>query len=90
MSTALPVETPEIDETQIGLVDEGRRLEGVIAPLAGEMGSGHPVQLVVDERQELVQSRGISSPPIEEELAYTIVHRDDSLYHNSPVSPDGC
>jgi hypothetical protein len=38
------------DQLEIRLVDEGRGLEGVPGPLAGEASCGQPPQLVVDQR----------------------------------------
>jgi hypothetical protein len=39
----------------VGLVDEGRGVEGVIGPLASQLPTGHRAQLLVDDRQQPVQ-----------------------------------
>ena len=49
-----------VDEPQVGLVDERRRLQGHVPVLALQLPVRHPVQLVVDERHELVQRRQVS------------------------------
>ena len=43
-----------IDQTDVGFVDQGCRLQRVLAALAPEIGAGQAVQLVIDQRQELV------------------------------------
>jgi hypothetical protein len=39
-----------IDESQIGLIDQRRRLQCVIPPFASQVGGGPPVEFVVDDR----------------------------------------
>jgi hypothetical protein len=39
-------------EPEVGLVDEGRRLEGLAGPLAGQLPGGQPAQFVADQREE--------------------------------------
>lgn len=50
---ALPIDSIA-GETQIGLVDKGGRLKGVVWPLPHHVGLSQAVEFVVDERQELV------------------------------------
>ena len=41
-------------EAQVGLVDQGRGLEGLPGPLLGQLLGRQPAQLVIDQRQELL------------------------------------
>jgi hypothetical protein len=41
-------------EAHVGFVHEGRRLEGLPRFLLSELLSGHPAQLVIDQRQEML------------------------------------
>ena len=42
-------------QLDVGLVDEGRGVEGVVGSLASQLPAGHGAQLVVDDRQQPVQ-----------------------------------
>jgi hypothetical protein len=57
----------EIDETQIGFVDERGRLQRVVRPLARHLPSRQPLQLRVNDRQELLQRGLIAILPSGEE-----------------------
>jgi hypothetical protein len=43
----------DADQSQIGLVHQGRGLERLTRRLAGQLPSGQPAQLVVDQRKQL-------------------------------------
>ena len=43
-----------VDQPDVGLVNQGRGLQCVFAALAPEVGAGQTMQLVIDQRQELV------------------------------------
>ena len=51
---AAPLHVLHVDEAQICLIDEGRRLERVPYPLTFHVASGHVAQFLVNERQERV------------------------------------
>ena len=55
MPAVLPVHRPLGEELEVGLVDDGRRVEPVVAPLAGELARGQDFELVVDDRHEAVE-----------------------------------
>jgi hypothetical protein len=44
------------DQTQIRLVNEGRRLERLPRRFVGQIARGQPAQFLIDERQELSRS----------------------------------
>jgi hypothetical protein len=60
----LPVDLALIDETQVDLVDERRRLQRVIHALASELTGSDAAQLGIQERQELVERGGVAATPI--------------------------
>jgi hypothetical protein len=51
MRSILPVDVVLVDEPDVGLVNEGRRLQGVIGTLASELARRHPAQFRIDEWQ---------------------------------------
>ena len=55
--TVLPHGAPLIDETEIGLVHEGRRLQRVVRALAPKAQGGAPPQLAVDGGHQFVARR---------------------------------
>ncbi len=55
-----PVAAPLADEPQVGIVDERRRLQGVALPLAGHLLVSDRVEMLVDDRDELVHGRGLA------------------------------
>jgi hypothetical protein len=55
-------------QAQVGLVDEGRRLQRVPLALAAQLRRGEPLELAVDQREELLVGRGFASPPGLQEL----------------------
>jgi hypothetical protein len=59
----LPPDAIEIDEPQVGLVDERGRLERVAIPLAAHTPMRHPVQLRLDERHQACKRRLIARRP---------------------------
>jgi hypothetical protein len=60
----LPVDLALIDETQVDLVDERRRLQRVIHALASELTGSDAAQLGIQERQELVERGGVAATSI--------------------------
>ena len=57
-----------IDETQEDLVDERRRLETVSGTFPPEMAARHAPQIVIQQRKQAVERRGVSLSPGQEEL----------------------
>ena len=58
MGAVLPVHLFEIDQPQVGFVDERGRLKRVAWPLSRHLSPRQPSQLLVDDRHELLQ-RGL-------------------------------
>ena len=56
-----------IHESQEDLVDESRRLEGVSGRFPPEMAARHPPQLVILQRNQAVERRGVSLAPGQEQ-----------------------
>src|SRR4026207_2405351 len=52
-----------IDESQIGLIDQRRRLQRVIPPFASQVGGSPPVELVVHDWYQLVSRTDIAVAP---------------------------
>ena len=67
MRAVLPPNLPHLDESQVCLVDERRRLQRVTAPLTPNVTRGQPAQLLVDERQERLERAGVALIPGEEQ-----------------------
>ena len=53
-----------VDQADVGFVHQGRGLQRVFAALAAEVGAGQTMQLVIDQRQELVDGVFIAAPEI--------------------------
>ena len=67
MSSTLPIDLPLIDESQIGFVDERRRLQSMPHPLAAKLARCDAAQLGIDERQQLIEGTVIPATPIIEQ-----------------------
>jgi hypothetical protein len=55
------------DQSQVGLVDQGRRLQRVAGTLASEIAAGDLVEFGVDEREQLVERSLIPMCPLVKE-----------------------
>lgn len=67
-----------IYESQVDLVHERRRLEGMPGKFALEMTARHAAQLVVHERDQTVERLGVATAPGQEQVSY-IVHVEQSV-----------
>ena len=65
----LPLDSVHIDQTDVGFVDECRGLERVVGALASHVAPGQCVELLVDERNELVEGRFLTLAPREEQVS---------------------
>ncbi len=63
MRPVLPVDVLDVDEAQKRLVDQFGRLHAVVRTLAEQAPTRDAPQLVVDERQQRIQSRLVSLAP---------------------------
>ena len=67
MRAILPIDQALVDESDVGLMDQGRRLQGVVGALAPKLARGHPAELRVDEWQQLGERSPVATTPIAEE-----------------------
>ena len=76
MGAAFEVGLALVHELQIGFVDQGGWLQGMMARLAGHLAAGDAAHLVVDEREDTVEGFGLAVAPLIEES------RDFSLFRH--------
>ena len=62
----LPVDMALVDEPEVDLVNERRRLQGVVRPLASKLPRGRAPKLCIHERQQLIERSPIAATPIAE------------------------
>ena len=60
----LPVHLALVDEPDVDLVNERRRLKGVVSPLAAKLARGRAAKLCVNEREQLIERSPIAATPI--------------------------
>jgi hypothetical protein len=63
-----PLRPGLIDELEVGLVDQGGRVEGGAGRAAGQTGVRHRVQAIVDQRDELVEGVPVPASQGQESL----------------------
>ena len=61
MRAVVPRDLRRIDETQIGLVDECRRVQRIAALETAETTMCHQTQLVINEREEFVERAAVAA-----------------------------
>lgn len=54
-----------VDETYVGLVDQGRRLQRVSLGFPSHVTGGQSPQFVVDEGEKVVEGFGVATSPIQ-------------------------
>jgi hypothetical protein len=64
----LPVGGALVDQAEEGLVDQGRGLERVPAPLVAQERRGQSVKVLVDDREDPLDSAAVASGQFGEEL----------------------
>ena len=67
MRAVVPRDRLPVDQADVGLVDERRRLEAVPDALARHAASRDPVELVMDERNQALEGALVALPPFEQE-----------------------
>ena len=70
MRAVLPLHLPDIDELEVGLVDERGGLQGVSDALVAHLAPGDPAKLGVNRRNELLESHFVPVPPREEQFGH--------------------
>ena len=63
----LPRDVLHVDQPQVRLVDQRRRLEAVARTLAGHAAAGDPVQLAVDERNQPLEGVLVALSPFQQQ-----------------------
>ena len=66
----LPLDSVDIDQPEIRLVDERRRLQRVTHVLVPHVVPGEASELLIDQRRQLFQRRRIPISPLEEKLGH--------------------
>jgi hypothetical protein len=99
LRAVLPLCAVLIDQPQVGFVNECGRLQRVIGALTPQVGLGPTMEVLVDQRDELIASRGISGAPRVQECRHVGlgVHRPhpeasgpgQSRCFRHPIRPEG-
>ena len=71
MDAVLPIHLLRADETQVSLVDERRGLQAVASALPAHAAARNAMQLLVHERDELLEGSFVTPAPREEEAGHT-------------------
>jgi hypothetical protein len=66
VSPVLPLNTADVDQPEVHLVDQRRGLQHVALPFARHVTLRDPAQLPVDERHELLDCGGIAAAPVDQ------------------------
>jgi hypothetical protein len=66
VGSMVPVDLALVDEPEVDLVNERRRLQRVVSPLASKLARGRPAELSVDEREQQIERSPIAATPIAE------------------------
>ena len=64
-----------IDELQIRLVDEGRRLERMTRPFVAHLGSGYPAQFIVNNWKQSIYSIVIAAVHTTQDSGHLVLDR---------------
>src|SRR5262245_30982580 len=67
MRAILPVDLPLIDEPDEHLMNQGRRLQGVVGALAPKLAGRHTPELPIDQWQQLVERCPVATTPLAEQ-----------------------
>ena len=70
MRAVLPLHLPDIDELEVGLVDERGGLQRMSDALVAHLTPGDAAKLRVDNRNELLESVFVPVPPREEQVGH--------------------
>src|SRR5262249_37713342 len=83
----VPADLRDVDEAQVGLVDECRRLERVAATLASHVVAREAVQLGVDERNQSIECILIAAAPGQQKRRRCGQVGGDGAYLTAPSRP---
>jgi hypothetical protein len=79
MGAILPLHSIVIHQAHPGFIDNGRCLEAVAGPLASQVATRQPVELVINNRGQPIECALISIAPGAEEPAYILHSRFTSF-----------
>ena len=85
MRAILPLDAPDVDESQVRLVGERRGLESVARTLAAHVTAGQPAQFGIDERREPIERAFIPLAPGQEQVGDL---RRRGSWHRAPCRCD--
>ncbi len=84
MRPVFPLHLVDIDEFDVGFVDEGGGVEGMVGAYFAQAGVGQLAELGVDEGDELVESLALAAAPFEEDAG------DVGLWEHGGSLAGGC
>jgi len=67
VGSILPIDLTLVDQPDVHLMNEGRRLQGVVGSFAPQLPRGNAPELRVDERQQLIERGPVAATPIAEQ-----------------------
>jgi len=62
-----PIDLALVDQPDVRLMNQGRRLQGVVGPLAPKLARGHAAKLRIDQGQQLRERRLVATAPVAEQ-----------------------
>ncbi|MNC88002.1 hypothetical protein D3C83_37820 [compost metagenome] len=70
MGSILPAHVLPVDQPQVGLVDQGGRLQDVPGTLPGHVATGQAVQLRLDDGRQRLEGAAVPVVPGSEQLGH--------------------
>ena len=68
MVAILPIHSVDVNQAEIDFIDQGAWLKAVAGAFAGHAAARNAMELVMHERNELIERRPISTAPREEQF----------------------
>ena len=87
MRSTLPIRASLVDESKVGLVDQGGRLQDVSRLLAPKPGRRPASQFLVDDRHQLVPRGQIASAPRVQKSRHIVVGTVQVVLRSCPSCP---
>jgi hypothetical protein len=75
MRAVAPRHAPHIDQLDINLVDEGRRLQELAGALLGHLAVRPAMQFAIDERRQLLEGLLVALAPGSQQLRHIVRRR---------------
>ena len=76
-----PVHPPLVHQPEVGLVYQGGRLQGVAGGFAAQAVGGEAVQLLVDDREHLIESPLVAVAPVQQPLGDSTLGGGGIVWH---------